>query len=82
MLPYQPGRHPAKGGGNDALAEPECHRNTNDPDAVHDLLAWQGAIVLRRHHGDFMTASDEGPCQPLGVDGQPGGMRAVIGQNG
>ncbi len=75
------GCHPAEGRRDDPLADAKQDRDAQDAHPIHDLLARQGGVILRGHHRHLMPALDKGARQPFGIDGQPGGMRAVIGQD-
>jgi hypothetical protein len=76
------GRHKAERGGNDTLADTEQDRHADDPHAVHRFLARKGRVVLRGHHGHFVSAFGESARQALGIDGEARGVRAVVGEYG
>ena len=49
-------------------------------DCVEFFAAWQARIVLRRQHGDVVTACRQPDGKAFGVNSQPAGMRTIVSQ--
>ena len=76
------GCDPTECGRNDTFADTCRHRHTDDLDTMDGFYKRQGRVELRGHHGHLMSAFGKGTREAFGIYGQPGSVRAVIGEDG
>ncbi len=62
------------------LADAQGHIQADHLHAIAHLPGRQGGIIARREHRHLVAAPSQGARQPLGIDRQPGIVRAVVGQ--
>ncbi len=81
-LARQPPGPVGHAGHDDPLADVHSDLQAHDLNPIQRFSLRQAWIITRGQHGDLMAALRQGAPQSLGIDGQAGIMRAVIGQYG
>ena len=58
------------------------HRRADNFDTIHRFFERRGWVETRGQHGHLMAAPGKSLGQALGINGQAGSVRAIIGENG